>query len=591
MTKKRSFFACDSCGFVWADPKSFLDREAEQNRYMLHNNNRYNKEYVQFISTILNRVLQRWNIIVNDAAPRILDWGSGPEPVASELLREQGFQVESYDPFFGPSLPQEQQRFDIIICIEVAEHFKNPLADFAAMNHYLKPGGLLAVHTHTLPDQYFSIKNDEISRFFSSWWYKEDPTHVAFYSEITLRTLGFVCGLHYEHGDGSDEGTLHYFIKPLPVLVAGGANVDIEGRPFGPLNDRDSNPGRVRFSRGGAGRNIAENLARLNIPVQFISVFGKDPLSRMLLEETKAAGVGLDGCLLVEADSPSCYLSILDETGDMKLALSSMDSIKRLTPDVLEACLSALSDQTCAGDSAFDARSPSATGATSAGLVYSMVIIDGNLIPETIEALLDRCPGIPVWFDPVSITKARSIASYKGGALIGRFFGIKPNRDELFAIAESLNWGESKIIPKSIHQFIESISPQEHSSIPRRDLERILMASRFLLDKGCQELHVSLGTEGVIVMNSVSIMWGRPPVLPMISATGAGDSYLAAIVRTRCLESLVGAHDLVVRSGCAASAITLQDQNAVSPQMCPLALYRLLQAWKKNKAFNLLVHD
>ncbi len=558
---------------------------------MLHNNNRHNEGYVQFISSILDRTLQQWNVLYHidehkggrslhlspsgGAALHILDWGSGPEPVASELLRERGFQVESYDPLFGPPLPHEHQRFDIILCIEVAEHFKNPPADVTAMARYLKPGGLLAVHTHTLPMETLTGAAEDLARFFNSWWYKEDPTHVAFYSETSLRALGLIGGLRYEcgsdSGDGSGQGTLHYFIKPLPVLVAGGANIDIEGRPFGPLIDRDSNPGRVRFTRGGAGRNIAENLARLNIPVQFISVFGQDPLSRNLLEETKAAGVGLAGAYIAETESPSCYLSILDDAGDMKLALSSMDSIKLLTPDTLESCLAALSLQDQASSSAASA--------------FSMVVADGNLLPETVEALLDRFPGVPLWFDPVSTAKARRIASYKGGSLIGRFYGLKPNRDELFAMAESLDWVDSKPTSQAFHQCIESVCHNGWTSIPKNELEQLLMASRFLLDKGCKELHVSLGTEGVILMNAASMLWGRPPVLPMTSATGAGDSYLAAVLRTRCLAPVASGPDPVVSSGCAASAITLQDQDAVSQAMNPLAMYRLLHYWNQRSLY------
>jgi len=164
VTKKRTFFVCDSCCFIWADPRSYLDDTAERLRYGLHNNDRTNAGYVQFITQILDRGLQRWKTLHHidepsvDAEahfPLILDWGSGPNPVATELLRERNFQVSSYDPIYGPQLPLNHQSFDIIFCIEVAEHFKNPLQDFNAMVNYLKPGGLLVVHTHTIPQDVF----------------------------------------------------------------------------------------------------------------------------------------------------------------------------------------------------------------------------------------------------------------------------------------------------------------------------------------------------------------------------------------------------------------------------------------------------
>ena len=41
------------------------------------------------------------------------------------------------------------------------------------------------------------------------------------------------------------------------AVVVGGVNVDIGGRSFAPLVAQDSNPGTVRLSLGGVGRNIA----------------------------------------------------------------------------------------------------------------------------------------------------------------------------------------------------------------------------------------------------------------------------------------------------------------------------------------------
>ena len=47
------------------------------------------------------------------------------------------------------------------------------------------------------------------------------------------------------------------------IAVVGGVNIDIGGRSDAPLVAGDSNPGRIRSSLGGVGRNIAHNLALL----------------------------------------------------------------------------------------------------------------------------------------------------------------------------------------------------------------------------------------------------------------------------------------------------------------------------------------
>ena len=50
------------------------------------------------------------------------------------------------------------------------------------------------------------------------------------------------------------------------VLVIGASSLDVKGRTLEPLVPGTSNQGDIRSSRGGVGRNIAENLARLGVP-------------------------------------------------------------------------------------------------------------------------------------------------------------------------------------------------------------------------------------------------------------------------------------------------------------------------------------
>ena len=60
------------------------------------------------------------------------------------------------------------------------------------------------------------------------------------------------------------------------VLVIGAACVDIKGQAERGLTTGTSNRGLVRVSPGGAARNIAENLARLNVRTSLMTVVGTD---------------------------------------------------------------------------------------------------------------------------------------------------------------------------------------------------------------------------------------------------------------------------------------------------------------------------
>ena len=74
------------------------------------------------------------------------------------------------------------------------------------------------------------------------------------------------------------------------VIVVGGANTDIGGKPAQTLVRHDSNPGRVTIRHGGVGRNIACNLAQLGLDVGLLTALGTDGLSATLQEDCRTRG-------------------------------------------------------------------------------------------------------------------------------------------------------------------------------------------------------------------------------------------------------------------------------------------------------------
>ena len=66
-----------------------------------------------------------------------------------------------------------------------------------------------------------------------------------------------------------------YIVTRSPyVTVVGGMNMDIGGWPSEELVAQDSNPGRVRMSPGGVGRNIAHNMSLMGLDVRLLTAFG-----------------------------------------------------------------------------------------------------------------------------------------------------------------------------------------------------------------------------------------------------------------------------------------------------------------------------
>jgi ubiquinone/menaquinone biosynthesis C-methylase UbiE len=84
-----------------------------------------------------------------------------------------------WDPFFHSDESVLNNRYDFIVCCETIEHFYNPLEEFELMITLLKPGGKLCCMSELLPKD----------MSFNDWYYKNDPTHVIFYSEENLKWI------------------------------------------------------------------------------------------------------------------------------------------------------------------------------------------------------------------------------------------------------------------------------------------------------------------------------------------------------------------------------------------------------------------
>src|SRR3989339_2066724 len=117
------------------------------------------------------------------------------------------------------------------------------------------------------------------------------------------------------------------------VVVIGGAVVDLFAYPHQHIQMNDSNPGYFTTSLGGVGRNIAENLARLNIDTTLITVLGKDAQGKMIENHAKSVNLKISAIL---AETTPSYISIMDEHKDTVVAIAAMDQILLLTKEEIE---------------------------------------------------------------------------------------------------------------------------------------------------------------------------------------------------------------------------------------------------------------
>src|ERR1700694_5739705 len=119
------------------------------------------------------------------------------------------------------------------------------------------------------------------------------------------------------------------------VLVIGGAGLDAKGRPKESLRAATSNPGRVHFSMGGVARNIAENLARLEVPTVLITALGDDSAGQIVREGCTAAGIDVSHVLIVPGAATGSFIAVMDNDGELAVAVSDYSIIAHITPAAL----------------------------------------------------------------------------------------------------------------------------------------------------------------------------------------------------------------------------------------------------------------
>lgn len=88
------------------------------------------------------------------------------------------------------------------------------------------------------------------------------------------------------------------------------------------------------MSCGGVSRNIAENLARLGLNVELITVLGTDFNAHMIEQNALSVGIDISHSLVVDEPS-SCYVSVNDVDNDMFVGVASMRILDKLTPEFL----------------------------------------------------------------------------------------------------------------------------------------------------------------------------------------------------------------------------------------------------------------
>lgn len=312
-----------------------------------------------------------------------------------------------------------------------------------------------------------------------------------------------------------------YIVSDNPyICIVGGANMDIQGFPNSNLILEDSNPGKVSISMGGVGRNIGENLTRMGAETRLISAVGDDVYGHKILDEARKIGLDMNDSIVMNGANTSTYLSILDETGDMKVAIAHMDIFDKISIDFIKSKKEIIENS-------------------------KLCILDTNIPEEVLDYILNNFQGT-FFLDCVSSTKAKKVKNN-----IGKFHTIKPNRIE----AEIL------------------------SGIKITCEEDIEKCAQYFIDEGVSQVFISLGEDGIYYKSREDEGHIRCEKVKVINATGAGDAFIAGLAYSQLKDFNI--RD-AAKYAMSASILAIQHEDTINPNMSSESMEKTMMSLKFN---------
>jgi pseudouridine kinase len=252
------------------------------------------------------------------------------------------------------------------------------------------------------------------------------------------------------------------------VVVIGGAVVDLFLYPDQKMILHDSNPGYMKQSLGGVGRNIAENLARLSVETHLISVIGNDEAGDWIRRASAEIGLHLS---IIESEKTPMYFCVMDETKEDLVSVAVMKEIEKLTHHEIEKRLDLIQSA-------------------------DLVVIDTNLSEK---AFAYACEHIrkPLFVDAISTQKVIKIRKY-----LHYIHTLK------------LNAMEAEVLTGMTFETMDDLNDM----------------GDFLIQAGVKQVLITLGATGAYYANHEHAMFKNAIPVDVKNGTGAGDAFIAGAI-------------------------------------------------------------
>ena len=248
------------------------------------------------------------------------------------------------------------------------------------------------------------------------------------------------------------------------IVVIGAMNIDILATAD-PLHLHDSSIGSIQTSYGGVGRNIAENIVRLGIPVHLCSVIGDDAFGESILAHAKELGIDVSLVDVINSKRTSSYLAVSNHE-DMVVGVNDMDITSSMTRAWADKHLPHLEQ-------------------------FDVVVIEPNIPQNTLAYLIESLATKSIIVDPVSAVKA------------------------------------SRLIPSLPNISVIKCNAMELRELSK--IDDVKKGMNDLLLQGINRVIVTQGKNDICEATKDSFHVYSPPLTEIVNVTGAGDAFTAGI--------------------------------------------------------------
>lgn len=291
------------------------------------------------------------------------------------------------------------------------------------------------------------------------------------------------------------------------LVCIGGAAINRKYYAKAALITGTSNPATGHITFGGVARNVAETLARLEKSVALVSLVGDDAAGHAILHHLTDLGVEVSQTVASPVNATAEYAAILNEAGDLHIAMAAMDAFEAVTPAVLESAWPHIQ-------------------------ASRWVFADCNLPEASLHALLNRKASTDarLAINTVSVPKAARLPENLSAIDV-----LFTNADEARAIL-----GGTSEAPESL--------------------------TAGLRESGAVSVVLTLGAQGHLVHDNTGITVVSSLEAATLDVTGAGDALMSGT-----LYGLMAGQSLVdaSRLGAVLATFTLESEQDVLPDLNP----------------------